>query len=67
MKERLGKLIAKLWYCEFWGHHDWTSAHREGISPPSSEKIAENPEKEFWIYARMYCKRCGHGSKYNRA
>ena len=50
--------------CRVFGAHDWTCKAKEGIDPSEDEKPVPGDGLEtarrFWIYARMYCKRCGY-------
>jgi len=57
------KWFSKFWNCYVWRFHDWTCAAAEGI-PPTTKQVSDGLEG-FWDYARMYCKRCGKGSKLN--
>lgn len=50
------KIIRKILLCWMLGLHDWTSKASEGIPPDESEK---GSELGFWLYAKMYCKKCG--------
>ena len=50
----------------------WTCKNREGIKPTGDElpqpgDSAEKLAQRFWLYAPMYCKRCGNPSKLNRS
>ena len=38
------------------GDHDWTCDAEEGISPTKEQ--VELGATGFWLYAKMYCKRC---------
>lgn len=53
-------IIRKILICWFFGLHNWTSKASEGIPPDESEK---GSELGFWLYAKMYCKRCGKVSE----
>lgn len=57
------KWLLKIWHCKIWKWHQWTSAHQEGIKPTKEQ--LESGVFGFKKYAKMYCKRCGHESKYN--
>jgi len=50
--------------CKLFGMHNWTCAAEEGINPTKEQ--LEYGTAGFWDYAKMYCKDCGHVSKYSK-
>lgn len=57
------KKINKFIDCKILGLHNWTSAAEEGIKPTKEQ--LEYGTAGFFDYAKMYCKDCGHISKYS--
>ncbi len=41
--------------------HDWTCKADHGITPTPAE--LRNPKEGFWVYAQMYCHRCGKNAE----
>jgi len=68
----MGKKLLNWINCYIFGYHHWTSKVQEGLPcefsprPADHEWTKEEIEKEFWIYARMYCKHCRKMSKLNK-
>jgi len=57
MKKFLNRML-----CMLVGHHQWTCAHEQGISPTEDQlKSAQG----FFDYAKMYCSCCGKKSGLN--
>jgi len=56
--------LLKLWLCKLWKWHKWTCANEEGIEPTDKQVAAGLAG--FYDYAKMYCDRCDHESKYSK-
>lgn len=63
LKNRKSSFLGKL-MCKVFDDHEWTSDSSLGIKPRLSHL---STKLGFFKFARMYCKRCGKPSKFNKA